>query len=340
MPKSLSQDMRNDIRSALLNSREPKDIANDLGIHASTVRRYRKRFFPQQSPLPAGRRTIVSDVDKQYIKILIIRGQLKTAKEVHKKLTELGHSLSYSSAVNVLKSMNFHAKLKKRKPLLTKQHRKRRLTWAMKYRNWSVEQWRQVVFSDETKFNIWGSDGVRYYWVTPNDVLRPHHIDVTVKHGGGKINFWGCITGSGPGYGCKIYGGNMDSKTYQHILSTTYMDTLKYYGMNKSLVYLQHDNDPKHKSKSTIAWLNNNAIRYIDDWPAQSPDLNPIEHVWHHIKLNLSLYETRAKNVSELWDRIDIEWNKLDADTCRRYIDSMPDRIEAVIRAKGGYTRY
>ncbi|KAG1187963.1 hypothetical protein G6F70_009540 [Rhizopus microsporus] len=110
--------------------------------------------------------------------------------------------------------------------------------------------------------------------------------------------------------------------------------------MNKSLVYLQHDNDPKHKSKSTIAWLNNNAIRYIDDWPAQSPDLNPIEHVWHHIKLNLSLYETRAKNVSELWDRIDIEWNKLDADTCRRYIDSMPDRIEAVIRAKGGYTRY
>ncbi|KAG1224091.1 hypothetical protein G6F67_009558 [Rhizopus microsporus] len=53
----------------------------------------------------------------------------------------------------------------------------------------------------------------------------------------------------------------MDSKTYQHILSTTYMDTLKYYGMNKSLVYLQHDNNPKHKSKSTIAWLNNNAIR-------------------------------------------------------------------------------
>ena len=123
-------------------------------------------------------------------------------------------------------------------------------------------------------------------------------------------------------------------------LGTTYMDTLKYYGMNKYLVYLQRDNYPKHKPKSTIAWLNNNAIRYINDQPAQSPDLNPIEHVWHHIKLNLSLYETRAKNVSELWDRIDIEWNKLDADTCRRYIDSMPDRIEAVIRAKGGYTFY
>ncbi|CEJ05215.1 hypothetical protein RMCBS344292_19161 [Rhizopus microsporus] len=55
----------------------------------------------------------------------------------------------------------------------------------------------------------------------------------------------------------------MDSKAYQHILGTTYMDTLKYYGMNKSLVYLQHDNDPKHKSKSIIAWLNNNAIKRL-----------------------------------------------------------------------------
>ncbi|ORE01070.1 hypothetical protein BCV72DRAFT_217985, partial [Rhizopus microsporus var. microsporus] len=65
--------------------------------------------------------------------------------------------------------------------------------------------------------------------------------------------------------------------------------------------------------------------------PSQHPDLNPIEHVWHQIKLNLSLYETRAKNVSELWERVNIEWDKLDADTCRRYIDSTPGRIEAII---------
>ncbi|KAG1399551.1 hypothetical protein G6F59_013311 [Rhizopus arrhizus] len=47
--------------------------------------------------------------------------------------------------------------------------------------------WRRVVFSDETKVNIWGSDGCKYYWSRPGDPLKPHHIDVTVKHGGGSL---------------------------------------------------------------------------------------------------------------------------------------------------------
>lgn len=60
----------------------------------------------------------------------------------------------------------------------------------MKYRNWSTEQWHQVVFSDKVKPNIWGPDEVKYYWTTPNGVLLwPLDIDVTtVKHGRGKLS--------------------------------------------------------------------------------------------------------------------------------------------------------
>ncbi|KAG0919894.1 hypothetical protein G6F32_015888 [Rhizopus arrhizus] len=100
-----------------------------------------------------------------------IRGHLRTAKEVHLKLQQLGYSISCSSTRNVLKSMNFHARIKKKKPLLTKKHMKIRLAWAKKYRNWTVDQWRQVVFSDETKVNIWGSDGCKYYWKRPAAVV-------------------------------------------------------------------------------------------------------------------------------------------------------------------------
>ncbi|KAG1093973.1 hypothetical protein G6F42_018845 [Rhizopus arrhizus] len=151
---------------------------------------------------------------------------------------------------------------------------------------------------------------------------------------------WGCITSEGSGYACQVYDGTMDSLVYQHILGATYMETLKYYGMNKRTSYLQQDNDPKHKSKSTMSWLQQNKVRYINDWPPNSPDLNPIEHVWHLQKLRLSLHERKVRNIDELWERVDSEWNKLDKDVCRSYIDSMPDPIAAVIKSKGRFTRY
>ncbi|PHZ13296.1 uncharacterized protein RHIMIDRAFT_201649, partial [Rhizopus microsporus ATCC 52813] len=70
------------------------------------------------------------------------------------------------------------------------------------------------------------------------------------------------------------------------------------------------------------------------------PDLNPIEHLWHHLKLKLSMYDTKAKGVHELWERVEKEWNSFTKTDCRKYIDSMPGRIKAVIDANGGSTRY
>ncbi|EIE92004.1 hypothetical protein RO3G_16715 [Rhizopus delemar RA 99-880] len=123
---------------------------------------------------------------------------------------------------------------------------------------------------------------------------------------------------------------------------TTLMDSLKYYGYNHEDVYFQQDKDPKHTSKLAKQWFvdNNFNSDHIYSWPAQSPDLNPIEHVWHHLKLKLSVYDTKAKGVHELWEKIEKERNTFTVDECRRYIDSMPDRCKAVIKAKGGHTRY
>jgi hypothetical protein len=78
----------------------------------------------------------------------------------------------------------------------------------------------------------------------------------------------------------------------------------------------------------------------IDDWPSQSPDPNPIEHVWHHLKLKLSMYNNRATSIHELWERVENEWNSFTKEQCIKYIDSMPDRIQAVLTEKGGSTRF
>ncbi|KAG1610280.1 hypothetical protein G6F44_013567 [Rhizopus delemar] len=174
-----------------------------------------------------------------------------------------------------------------------------------------------MIFSDETKVNVWGSEGVKYYWKRPDDKLRFHHLDLTVKGGGGNVMMWGCITYDGPGYACRIYDGTMKKEDYVHILDTTLMDTLNYYNYDPKSIYFQQDNDPKHTSKVAKAWFeeNNFDSKSIYSWPAQSPDLNPIEHIWHHLKLKLSTVgqKTAARNPFFLVfvAHILLQWHKL-----------------------------
>ena len=75
-------------------------------------------------------------------------------------------------------------------------------------------------------------------------------------------------------------------------------------------------------------------------WPAQSPDLNPIEYLWDHLKRRLGEYENAPGGMQELWERVEAEWDKIGAGSCQKLIESMPRRVDAVIRAKGGYTKY
>ena len=75
-------------------------------------------------------------------------------------------------------------------------------------------------------------------------------------------------------------------------------------------------------------------------WPAQSADLNTIEHLWHLLKRRLGEYDYSLSSIHQLWERVQVEWEKISAAECQSLIESMPRRIEAVLKAKGGYTKY
>jgi len=149
---------------------------------------------------------------------------------------------------------------------------------------------------------------------------------------------WGCMTWEGVGYAAKI-DGRMDGDLYLQILKDELQNSLEFYDLNPSDVIFQQDNDSKHTCKKVREWLDNQEFRTIV-WPAQSPDLNPLEHLWGHLKRSLVEHEHPPKRMKELWRRIEEEWNKIPAEVCQKLIESMPRRIEVVIKAKGGYTKY
>ena len=76
------------------------------------------------------------------------------------------------------------------------------------------------------------------------------------------------------------------------------------------------------------------------EWPAQSADLNLIEHLWFHLKKQLSDHKTPSSGILELWERVEKEWEWIPVSRCRDLVESMPRRVEAFIRAKRDCTKY
>ena len=228
--------------------------------------------------------------------------------------------------------------VKKKTPLLSQHHKHEQMDFALSHRNWTIEDWKRVVWSDETKINHLGSDGRKWVWKSAGEALSDHLVEGTQKFGGGSLMMWGCMTWEGPGYACKI-DGRMDADLYCQILEDELQGTLNYFNKSSDDVIFQQDNDPKHTSRKAQTWFEDHGFSVMK-WPAQSPDLNPIEHLWHHIKRKLGDYEEPPSGIHELWDRVETEWEKIEPRVCQNLIESMPRRVEAVFKAKGGYTKY
>ena len=131
----------------------------------------------------------------------------------------------------------------------------------------------------------------------------------------------------------------MDAEQYVAILEAGLLQSMEESGIPEDEIIFQQDNDLKHTSRRAQIWVEEQGIKLLD-WPAQSPDLSPIEYTWFHLKRCLSDYERASKGVHELWDRVVVEWGNISVEECQKWVDSMPRRIQAVIKAKGGHTKY
>ena len=149
---------------------------------------------------------------------------------------------------------------------------------------------------------------------------------------------WGCMTWEGVGMACKI-DGKMDTDLYIQILEEEYQQTLDYYGKTPDDIFFQQDNDPKHTSRMAKQQFVDHVFEVIV-WPAQSPDLNSIKHLQFLLTKRLAKYPEPPKRIIELWRLIQAEWERIEVVKCQELIESMPRRVQEVIKAKGGYTSY
>ena len=134
---------------------------------------------------------------------MVTSGKVDIATQLTQELRNTtSMELSPDTIHHALKEAGMKAAPKKKKPRLLPRHRLQRKNFAIKHQNWTVEDWKHVIWSDETKINQLGSDGREWMWKRPGNALTDQHVKGTVKFGGGSLMMWGCMTAQGIGYIC------------------------------------------------------------------------------------------------------------------------------------------
>ena len=146
---------------------------------------------------------------------------------------------------------------------------------------------------------------------------------------------WGCFSVAGTGRLVRIEG-KMNAAMYRDILDENLLQSALDLRLGRRFIF-QQDNDPKHTAKITKEWLRDNSVNVLE-WPSQSPDLNPIEHLWRDLKM--AVHRRSPSNLMELERSCKEEWEKLPKNRCAKLVASYSKRLEAVIGAKGASTKH
>lgn len=251
--KSITENQREQI-IGLLNSGETiREVSRRVKVGVATVSRVGNHYCSARNRQKGGRPAVLTEADKRYCVRQVTKGGVDNAVKVKRALeTDLGIQVSASTVRRALRGAGLGAMTKPRKPLISAKNARKRLAWCKAHADWTVDDWRRVVWSDETKTNRFNSDGRVWAWIRDVESLKPKHVKVTVNHGGGSIMLWSAITYAGVGWLCKI-DGNMDKELYKEILEDDQSKTIDYtcekLGLRRDQVIFQHDNDPKHTSK-------------------------------------------------------------------------------------------
>lgn len=336
--KELSEDLRLRIVDLHKAGKGYKSISKSLAVHQSTVRQivYKWRKFSTAATLPRSGRPVKMTARAQRRLLNEVKKNPRvSAKDLQKSLAYANIPVSESTIRKTLNKNGFHGRIPQRKPLLSKKNIAARLQFAQEHLDVPQQYWQNILWTDETKVELFGRNTQHYVWRKRGTAHQHQNLIPTVKYGGGGIMVWGCFVASGPGR-IAIIEGKMNSQVYQDILQENLRPSVHQLKLNRRWV-LQQDNDPKHRSKSTTEWLKQKKIRLLE-WPSQSPDLNPIEMLWHDLKK--AIHTRHPKNIAELKQFCKEEWSRITPDRCARLICNYRKRLVEVIAAKGGSTSY
>lgn len=228
--------------------------------------------------------------------------------------------------------LNSHSYLKYRKMkkrlALTPTIVQNRLLWAEFHVHWT-SKWKNVIFSDEKKFNLDGPDSLHYYW---HDMRKDVQYYTKTVNDRRSVMVWAAFSW------CQrselvVIDGTMDANYYMRIMNEYLLPMLK-----AESIY-QQDNASPHVAHVTRSWFLFRGIKLLT-WPARSPDLNPMENIWGLLVRRVYRNNTTYNSKMDLISALKREWSEIDHGLDQTLVSGMPKRCVQLLKKNGRSINY
>lgn len=317
-----------------------RDIARQVGrTHSDVIRtwnRFQESGNVNDRPR-SGRPRSTTAAQDRYLQMLVQRHNGSNANELRRDfLDATGVMVTTQTVRNRIHSNSLRSRRVWRGPKLTPHHRAVRYQWARNHEMWNLNQWHSVLFTDEVRICLTPDNNRQRVWRRPGNEERLRYSAGHVQQGGGSMMFWGGIF-CGSRTPLVPVVGMLTAVQYRDTILIPFVEPFRRrVGHN---FILQDDNARPHRAQVVNDYLNGTDIARMD-WPAMSPDMNPVEHAWDQLKRAIRGRRHPPESLDELRRAAIEEWDNLPQQRLDHLVDSMPRRIQACRRARGGTTRY
>lgn len=308
------------------------EVAIATGLSERGARNWVNRFYegggvmmPTYKPRP-GKSKITTPNTMRIIHNEIVANPAITSQQIKDNNPDAFKDISVRTITRRIKELGHRRVRPVKERELSFQQRMQRLAFAGKYGQWREEQWKWVLWSDETTFPV------------NRNFSRKRNRGHVTKHPESLV-VWGCFGYYGLGALVML---PKSQYVNQHMNQDNYFELLCEYLPDAferchARVFM-HDSAPRHRARSVVRWLLDCQVPFFHDWPGNSPDLNPIEDIWKIIKKGLQ--DKDVCTLPHLEAEIRTLWNNIPLETLRNLSTSLSMRLREVCWLNGENIQY
>ncbi|GFW06360.1 transposable element Tcb2 transposase [Trichonephila clavipes] len=315
------------------------EVAQAIGVSQSVISRIWNRFLETGSAGQGpglGRRRATTPNEDRYLVLTARRHPNMNATLFQQHLrSATGTTVSIQTVRNRFLGVGLYA----RRPMvcvrLTSKHRHDRREWETEHVNWRRNEWSNALFSDESRFSVHPNNRCIFIWRECGSRNNPAPVHESVRFGGGGVLVYGSISIDGRTDLYIFRDGSLTARRYSDEILRPIV--VPYAAAIGDDFILMDDNCRPHRANLVEDFLFEEGIVRME-WPASSPVMNPIEHVWDALGRRVADHQPPPQTLQELESALLEEWDRIPQLVINSLIDSMPQRCSALLAVLGNYT--